>query len=70
MEAAAAAVILLGDLEDPALGLVQQLRRLAVLGVVGDVGDVGAGRDELAQHGVVAHDPRVGLDVGRAEASP
>ena len=66
LEAATAALFLLGDLEDPPFRLVQQLRHLPALGVEGDVADAGADGDELAQHRALAHDLGVGLDVGGA----
>ena len=54
-----------GDLEHPLLGLVHQLaRRLPVVDVHGR-GDVGAGADQLPQQRALAHDVRVGADVGR-----
>ena len=65
-EALARAPALLGDAEDGALGLVEQLADAAPLGLVGAPGDLGAHARELAQHRVLAHDVGVVGDVGRA----
>jgi hypothetical protein len=66
LETAAPLGPLLGDLEDLALGLVEQLAALAPLGLKALIGDLGAHLDQLAQHRVLAHDVRIGADVGGA----
>ncbi|MCY1413274.1 hypothetical protein D9M71_287020 [compost metagenome] len=53
----------LGDLEDLALGLVEDFLGVAPLRVEGAVGDVAADADQLPQRGALADDVRVGLDV-------
>ncbi|CRI63137.1 hypothetical protein THIOKS11170027 [Thiocapsa sp. KS1] len=66
LEPAAAARLLLGDLEDASLGRIEQLGGIAPHGVVAAVGDIGTGGDHLPQHRGLADDLGVGLDVGRA----
>jgi hypothetical protein len=53
----------LGEAEDPALGVVHQ-RLHVVLRVERLRDDLARGLDELAQHGAVADDRRVGAEVG------
>ena len=55
---------LFGDLEDLALGLVENLVAVAALGRIGAVGDLAADADQFAQRGPLANDSGVGLDVG------
>ena len=54
----------LGDLEDLALGLVEDLLAGAPLGGIGAVSDLVADADQLTQGRAFTNDLRVGLDVG------
>ena len=49
----------LGDGVDLGLRVVDDLVDVAAVGAVAELDDAGAGLDELAQHGPLAHDPRV-----------
>ena len=55
----------LGDLEDPGLGQVQDLFHLPLTLVVDVPDDLGGRVDQPPQEGLLAHDARVVLDVGR-----
>ncbi len=66
LEALARARAFLADVEDLALGLVEDLRDRPALRVEGVGGDLVARRDQLAQHRALAHDLGIAADVGRA----
>ena len=66
LEALPRARALLADLEDLALGLVEDLRHRPALRIEGRGGDLVAGGDQLAQDGALAHDLGVAAQVGRA----
>ena len=55
---------LLGDRVDLGLGAVDQVVDVAAVGRVAELDDPGAGLDQPAQHGPLAHDPRVVAGVG------
>ena len=54
----------LGDLEHRALGLIDHLARFAAFRLERRADDEIAGGDELAQHRALAHDVRIGADIG------
>src|SRR5690606_15149705 len=54
----------LGDLEDLALGLVENLLAGTAFRRIGTVGDLVADADQFAQGGALTNDLRIGLDVG------
>ena len=53
-----------GDLEDLALGLIQQIASITPLGIKARLGNLVGNRDHLSHHGPLTDDLGIGTDVG------